>query len=128
MRVLVVDDNDDDRELLVRVLRGMGMNEIVEARSGADALVELNLSNPDLVFFDWLMPFQDGVSLIREYREEGNSTPIVMVSAVADDENRQKALDAGVDLYLTKPYEIRDLKARVAELLREAVPEFSPRT
>lgn len=125
LRVLVADDQEDDRRLLRRVLESMGVRDIREATSGSDAFVELNLSRPDLVIFDWLMPFRDGLSLVREFRGEGGEAPVILVTAVADQANVETAKSSGVDAYITKPFTLRHLRETISAVIREKLPEFA---
>jgi two-component system, OmpR family, response regulator MprA len=120
MRILVVDDERAVRESLRRALQLEGY-EVELAEEGADALARLNGgSNPDAVILDVLMPTIDGLEVCRRIRREGNSVPVLMLTARAEVESRVAGLDAGADDYLPKPFALEELLARLRALLRRS--------
>ncbi len=104
-RILVVEDNEDNRRILVFRLRKIGDFEIVEANNGAEALAAFREHPPDLVFMDLKMPVMDGWEATRRIRESesGRRVPIVAITAQAMAGDEQQALAQGCDDYLAKP-------------------------
>ena len=116
-RVLVVDDDPELRKFLSQELALDG-HACGEAASGAQALNRLRSETWDLVLLDWTLPDFSGVDVCRRLRQERNGTPVLMLTAHDDVQERVQALDAGADDYLTKPFEIDELLARVRAHLR----------
>lgn len=104
-RILVVEDNEDNRRILVFRLRKIGDFEIVEATNGAEALAAVEAKRPDLVFMDLKMPVMDGWEATRRIRasESGSRIPIVAITAQAMAGDERAALEQGCDDYLSKP-------------------------
>ena len=120
MRILVVDDERAVRESLRRALQLEGY-EVELAEDGADALAKLNGGGtPDAVILDVLMPTIDGLEVCRRIRRDGNSVPVLMLTARAEVESRVAGLDAGADDYLPKPFALEELLARLRALLRRS--------
>jgi two-component system response regulator MprA len=118
MRILVVDDERAVRESLRRALELEGY-EIDLAEDGEDALRRLDLeAEPDAMILDVLMPRVDGLEVCRRVRGQGSRLPILMLTARVEVENRVEGLDAGADDYVTKPFALDELKARLRALLR----------
>ena len=119
-RVLIVEDDEDIADVLRRSLR----NEGYEVRASADGREALDVATgffPDLVVLDLGLPGMDGVEVCRRLREEGD-VPILMLTARAETEDRVTGLDSGADDYLVKPFERRELLARIRALLRRRPP------
>ena len=116
--ILIADDYDDNRELLRLMLAADGYT-ILEARNGREALDVARGQTPDLALIDLSMPTLDGWGFLKELREDAglNAIPCVAVTAFAADQDRQRALAAGFDAYLSKPYRARDLLDLVRSLL-----------
>jgi two-component system, OmpR family, response regulator MprA len=120
VRILVVDDERAVRESLRRALELEGY-EIDLAADGHEALsrlMENGGSQPDAVILDVLMPGVDGLEVCRRLRKGGNGVPVLMLTARDEIENRVAGLDAGADDYVTKPFALEELVARVRALLR----------
>ena len=117
-RLLVVDDKETNRRLLVAMLTPLGF-EIAEAADGAQALAAFTERQPDLVLMDLVMPVMDGYEAMRRLRamQEGRDTPIVAVTASAFEEDRQRVLDSGADDYLRKPLQQHELLDKLRSLL-----------
>lgn len=122
--LLVVDDDQVVRELLRDYFGEQGF-EVQLATSAADARRMLNLAVPQLVFLDVGLPGEDGLSLARHIREQFD-IPIVMVSGAGEPLDRIIGLEVGADDYVTKPFEPRELLARVKSIMRRyrRVPEL----
>lgn len=105
-RILIVEDNEDNRQVLIYRLRKIRPFDIVEATNGVEALDALRRMTPDLILMDLRMPGMDGWEATRRIRSlDGTSgrIPIVAVTAQAMSADRQRALDAGCDDFLAKP-------------------------
>lgn len=122
--VLIVDDDLKLLKMLQRTLVYENLN-VLTAANGQEALPIVRGQRPDLVILDWMMPKMDGLAVIRQLRAEGNSTPVMMLTARDAVENRVDGLESGADDYLVKPFAPAELVARVHALLRriEARPE-----
>ena len=119
-RVLVVDDEAQIRHALQRALRARGY-EVALAPDGEQALTQAEDFGPDLVVLDLNLPVMDGLEVCRRLR--GWSTvPILVLSVREDESDKVAALDLGADDYLTKPFGVDELLARVRALLRRAEP------
>ena len=124
MKILVVDDERAVRESLRRALE-LEDYEIELAADGQEALQLLETNGdaqPDAVILDVLMPGVDGLDLCRRLRRSGNRVPVLMLTARDEIENRVAGLDAGADDYVTKPFALEELVARVRALLRRVSP------
>lgn len=121
MQILLADDNSDMREYIQRLLVEHGY-EVMVVSNGAEALREIQHAKPDLVLSDVMMPFLDGFGLLRELRNDPNTStiPIILISARAGEESRLEGVEAGADDYLTKPFSARELIARVSTHLKLA--------
>ncbi|GAA2149578.1 response regulator transcription factor [Nocardioides koreensis] len=123
-RVLVVDDDKAVRESLRRSLEFNGY-DVSLAADGAEALAGLSTSGagalPDVVVMDVMMPRLDGIEATRALRAAGNDVPILVLTARDAVGDRVEGLDAGADDYLTKPFALQELLARLRALLRRVV-------
>ena len=120
MKILVVDDERAVRESLRRALELEGY-QIELAADGQEALERLEANGdgqPDAVILDVLMPNMDGLDVCRRLRRSGNRVPVLMLTARDEIDNRVAGLDAGADDYVTKPFALEELVARVRALLR----------
>jgi two-component system response regulator MprA len=119
VKILVVDDERAVRDSLRRALELEGY-EIELAEDGREALsvLEDDAAQPDAVILDVLMPGVDGLEVCRRLRRSGSRVPVLMLTARDEVENRVAGLDAGADDYVTKPFALEELMARVRALLR----------
>lgn len=116
LHIAVIDDHKDIRELLVRYLGENGYR--VSAAENAEAFRrQLETSAPDLLVLDIMMPGDDGLTLCRELRAK-SQVPIIFLTAVADETDRVVGLEIGADDYLTKPFNPRELLARIKAVMR----------
>jgi two-component system response regulator MprA len=120
MKILVVDDERAVRESLRRALELEGY-EIELAEDGEQALQQLQAgADPDALVLDVLMPKMDGLEVCRRLRSSGSRLPVLMLTARVEVENRVAGLDAGADDYVTKPFALEELLARLRALLRRS--------
>jgi two-component system response regulator MprA len=120
MRILIVDDERAVRESLRRALELEGY-EVELASDGEEAIERLDVPSPaDAAILDVLMPGIDGLEVCRRLRLSGNSVPVLMLTARAEIDSRVAGLDAGADDYLSKPFALAELLARLRALLRRA--------
>src|SRR5580658_4139078 len=126
--ILVVEDDAHIRLGLCDALRAEGY-EVTDCRDGAQALPIIRQHRPDLVILDIMLPGKSGFDLCRELRAEKNRTPILMLSAKGQEIDKVVGLELGADDYVTKPFSLRELLARVRAVLRrrEAGPAASQR-
>jgi len=118
MKILVVDDERAVRDSLRRALELEGYS-VELASDGEEALDRLSANGePDAMILDVLMPGMDGLEVCRRVRREGNRIPVLMLTARTEVENRVAGLDAGADDYVTKPFALEELLARMRALLR----------
>ncbi|HYM16060.1 MAG TPA: response regulator transcription factor, partial [Dehalococcoidia bacterium] len=120
-RILVVDDEMQLRRTLVRSLAGHGY-DAREAVDGASAVREFSAFKPDVVLLDLMLPDRSGVDVCRELREV-HATPIIVLSVIGEEAAKVQALDAGADDYLTKPFGMDELLARVRVALRRGAAD-----
>jgi two-component system KDP operon response regulator KdpE len=124
MKVLVVDDEPQFRRALATNLRGAGY-EVETAGSAQEALASAGLNPPDAVVLDLRLPDGSGRDVLHELRT-WSEAPVIVVSAVGDENEKIAALDAGADDYVTKPFAIGELLARLRAALRRAGPPGEP--
>jgi len=114
--ILIVEDDGNIRELLRLYLTQEGYNTET-AQDGAEGLRAFKRIHPDLVLLDLMMPVMDGTQVIKEIRA-GSKTPVIMLTAKAETYDKVTGLELGADDYVTKPFEMRELIARVHAVLR----------
>lgn len=119
-RVLIVDDLDGTREVLREMLIEMGLNDVVEAWNGEEALRVLNNSPMTLIISDYEMGNSSGMELLKSVKSdpELSKVPFLMVSSQLDPRVMQKAIEEGADAYVTKPLRFNTLQQKISELLR----------
>lgn len=117
MRLLLAEDEEDLSKALVAVLKHN--NYSVDAvYNGQDALDYLETENYDGAILDIMMPKMDGLTVLRKIREDGNSVPVILLTAKAEIDDRVAGLDCGADDYLTKPFSMKELLARIRAMTR----------
>ena len=122
MRVLVIEDDRETAQFLLISLKESGHAADV-AGDGEMGLELAQAAQHDVLIVDRMLPKLDGLSVIKTLRAEGIRTPVLVLSALGDVDDRVKGLRAGGDDYLTKPYAYSELLARIEALARRAVPE-----
>ena len=121
--ILVVDDEASIVDAVSTALRYEGF-AVEEAANGRDALAAATRSEPDLIVLDWMLPDIDGIEVGRRLRERGFKTAILFLTAKDEVENKVDALRAGGDDYVTKPFSLAELVARVQAILRRTASEL----
>src|SRR5579875_3618247 len=116
-RILVVDDEPAVQNALSRAL-ALEHYDVAKASDGQEALERLGTGPYEAIILDIAMPRVDGLEVCRRLREGGDSTPVLMLTARGEVDDRVAGLDAGADDYLVKPFALRELMARVRALLR----------
>jgi len=118
-KILVVDDNRDGRELVVKVLKSRGY-QIVEAIDGEEALEKVLSERPDLILMDISIPKIDGHEVARRLKadEDLRNIPIIALTAHAMKGDREKALSAGCNGYIPKPINVRELPGQIETFLK----------
>ena len=125
-KILVVDDDPQIRRVMKATLVGHSY-EVVEARTGEDALEAIPKESPNLILLDMNMPGISGLETCRAIRA-GSDTPVIILSVRNTEKDKVAALDAGADDYVTKPFGIEELLARIRAALRRSSPEGGPRS
>ncbi|MGC1416794.1 MAG: response regulator transcription factor [Candidatus Acidiferrum sp.] len=126
MRILLVEDDPGVRRFVVKGLREQAY-AVDTASNGEDALYQADINEYDLIILDVMIPPPDGFEVCRSLRKSGKRMPILMLTARDAVEDRVSGLDRGADDYLTKPFEFRELLARLRALLRRSTELHPPR-
>ncbi|AFZ23356.1 response regulator with CheY-like receiver domain and winged-helix DNA-binding domain [Cylindrospermum stagnale PCC 7417] len=124
MRILLVDDEVELTDPLSRVLtrEGYSVDAAYDGTSGSNLA---QAGSYDLLILDWMLPGKTGLEICQELRRQGKTTPVLFLTAKDTLDDRVEGLDAGADDYLVKPFELRELLARVRALLRRSGVESS---
>lgn len=117
MRILICEDEIDLADGLCAILKGNKYSVDV-VYDGEEALTYLEAENYDAVVLDIMMPKVDGITVLKTIRENGNSIPVIMLTAKSELEDKVIGLDCGADDYLTKPFEVKELLARLRAITR----------
>ena len=125
-KLLVVDDEPNIRELLSTSLRFAGF-EVVSAGNGREALAAAELHSPDLAVLDVMLPDMDGFTVTRRLRAAGKHFPVLFLTAKDDTEDKVTGLTVGGDDYVTKPFSLDEVVARIRAVLRRTQPQVGRR-
>ncbi|MFT4445752.1 response regulator transcription factor [Parvimonas sp. G1967] len=117
MRILICEDEIDLADGLSAILKGNKYSVDV-VYDGEEALTYLEAENYDAVVLDIMMPKVDGITVLKTIREQGNSIPVIMLTAKSELDDKIVGLDSGADDYLTKPFEVKELLARLRAITR----------
>jgi two-component system phosphate regulon response regulator PhoB len=125
-RILVVEDEPSIQELIALNLGQAGQFPVLAA-SAEQALERIQEELPDLVLLDWMLPGQSGLELARRLRGDARTRrlPIIMLTARGDEEDKLRGLETGADDYITKPFSVKELQARIKAVLRRRAPEIT---
>lgn len=116
-KILVIEDEPNIRELILYNLKTNGY-EGLAAEDGIMGITMVHREKPDLVLLDIMLPEKDGYEICKELRAEGNNTPIIMITAKTEEIDKVMGLDYGADDYISKPFGIREMMARIKAVLR----------
>ncbi|MCU0802442.1 MAG: phosphate regulon transcriptional regulator PhoB [Rhodobacteraceae bacterium] len=121
--ILLVEDEPAQREILSYNLTAEGYR-VATAADGDEALVQVDEAAPDLILLDWMLPGVSGIEICRrlKLRSETRAIPIIMISARSEEVDRVRGLETGADDYVSKPYSVIELLARVRAMLRRTRP------
>jgi two-component system, OmpR family, response regulator len=122
MRILIIEDDAESALFLQRALKESGHN-VEHARDGDDGLALARDGGFDVLIVDRMLPKQDGLTLGKTLRADGVRTPVLFLSALGAVDDKVKGLKAGGDDYLTKPYAVTELLARIEALVRRVEPQ-----
>src|SRR5713226_9555594 len=117
IRILVIEDEAEIADFIVRGLREEGFT-VEHAANGEDGWHALQSGSWDVVLLDWWLPGQDGLTLLRRFRQAGHATPVLFLTARDAVSDRVRGLDSGADDYLCKPFAFAELLARIRVLTR----------
>ena len=120
-KVLIIDDDEKLRKLLKEYLEGNGF-KVLTLADGSDVKKTLRKESPEIVILDIMLPGKDGLEVLKEIRMD-DTLPVIMLTAKGDQTDRIVGLELGADDYLPKPFNPRELLARMKAVLRRAVPE-----
>ncbi len=120
MKILVVDDNKKFARFVVRALAEEGY-VVDHVGDGSTAVKQIQTVDYDVIVLDWILPEVDGIGVCRQLRTIGSQVPIMMLTARGEVSERIAGLDAGADDYLPKPFDLRELLARVRALARRSI-------
>lgn len=126
-KILLADDNDDLRENMFNWLTFQG-DDVDTAVDGIDATLKLEGSAYDILILDWEMPGKTGVEIVREYRAKGGNAVVILLTGRSDLDDKETGFEAGVDDYMTKPFHLKELSAKMKALLRRAQSAPPPPT
>jgi len=116
--ILIVDDNASVRKLVIEYLTEEGFR-VAQADNGKNAIFVARYEKPDLILLDIMMPEMDGYEFLRAYRKERN-TPIILLTARLEESDKVVGLELGADDYITKPFGMRELVARIRAVIRRS--------
>ncbi len=124
MRILIIEDEDEIANFMVQGLREEGF-AVSRVADGLEGWHQLQSGNWDMVLLDWWLPTMDGLAILKQFREENVSTPVLLLTARDAVSDRIKGLDYGADDYLCKPFAFGELLARIRAVTRRKDPTVS---
>lgn len=116
-KILIIEDEPSIRELVKYNLKTNGYAPL-EAEDGTMGMTLIYREHPDLILLDIMLPGKDGFEILKELRSEGNMTPVIMLTAKSEETDKVTGLEYGADDYISKPFGIRELIARIRAVLR----------
>jgi two-component system chemotaxis response regulator CheY len=117
MKALVVDDSMTIRRIVIKALSMVGINDAVEAGDGMEAIKATQGQDFDLILLDWNMPKMSGIDALKQIREAGKTTPVIMVTTEAERSRVIEAIKCGANDYLIKPFSPDQLAAKVKNVM-----------
>lgn len=116
-KILIIEDEPNIRELVLYNLKTNGYDGI-SAEDGIMGITMVHREKPDLILLDIMLPEKNGFEICKELRDEGNNTPIIMMTAKTEESDKVIGLECGADDYISKPFGIREMMARIKAVLR----------
>lgn len=116
-KVLLVED-DEDLAVTISDMLQDERHTVDIIHDGLDAMEALKTRTYEVIVLDWDLPSKSGISILREFRATGGGTPVIMLTGKSEIEQKEQGLDSGADDYLTKPFHLKELAARVRSMLR----------
>ncbi len=116
-KILVVEDDESIATMLCTFFESHNI-DVVKASDGLEALGAVSKESPELIILDLVMPHLDGLSFMQKLRETGNNTPVIMLTCQKDTSDKIKGLEVGADDYITKPFSLNELMARIKAVMR----------
>ncbi len=116
-KVLLVEDDEDLAVTISDMLKDEH-HTVDTIHNGLDAMEVLKSQTYEVIVLDWDLPGKSGISILREFRTAGGGTPVIMLTGMSEISQKEQGLDSGADDYLTKPFHLKELAARVRSLLR----------
>ncbi len=117
MRIMVADDSSTMRTIVKRHLASIGVDDVVEAKDGDDAVEKFKSQAVDLVLTDWNMPGKTGLEVLKEIRKTDGKIPVIMITTEADKSRVMEAVEAGATNYLVKPFTAEMFKDKMAKYI-----------
>jgi two-component system chemotaxis response regulator CheY len=117
MKILVADDSTLMRHVLVKILNEGGVESVVEATDGYEAVQKVEEEAPDLVLMDWVMPNMTGIEAVEKIRASGNKVPIIMCTTEGEQSRIVNAIKAGANNFVVKPFDPKVIMEKVKETL-----------
>lgn len=125
MHILIAEDQQDTAGLLSAYFGGKG-HQVAVARDGEETLAQVRALQPDLLLLDVIMPKLDGWAVLKTLRNESPQLPVIMLTAMSESEDAVRGLSLGADDYLRKPFDLAELEARVANVMRRSGDAAKP--
>ena len=116
-KILIIEDEPNIRELVLYNLKTNGYDGLA-AEDGIMGITMVHREKPDLILLDIMLPGKNGYEICKELRDEGNNTPIIMMTAKTEESDKVMGLEYGADDYISKPFGIREMMARIKAVLR----------
>jgi two-component system chemotaxis response regulator CheY len=120
-KILVADDSNTMRKIIIRSLNAVGLKDIVEAADGNEAVARFQSEPVDLVLTDWNMPGKSGLEVIRDIRALNKTVPIIMITTEAEKRRVLEAIQAGVSDYLVKPFTSEALREKLDKHISQLI-------
>ena len=120
-RVVLIEDEEDIKDLIIFSIEN-SQCAVMHFDNAEEAFVQIEKERPNLIIVDWMLPGMDGIDLTKHIRKikSPQRTPIIMLTARDEEADRERAFEAGVDRYITKPFSPKQLRHEIDELLRDA--------
>ena len=117
MKILVADDSALMRHVLVKILNEAGVESVVQATNGNEAVQKVEEEAPDLVLMDWVMPNMTGIEAVEKIRASGNNVPIIMCTTEGEQNRIVNAIKAGANNFVVKPFDPKIIMEKVKETM-----------